>query len=656
MIDWRKIDVHTTKVQCKDGIDLYINNYSAVQDILEELNINKKAYSYIVREFLPIERYKVRVGDDIVTVKLNKDFGLESYNKTYTYLIEQGIKPKGLDTFLWLVDHTDLLELSYDNQILVGDEEFNAMVRGDATLEVVEIIKDIPGLRLEKDKLKAFYSNQMDNYFTRNNLKVAGEYILVSKGGYELPFIVDVERDELIEWIADLTELVNHNIKCSVQGNKVLIRTFGKMDWLHVLIQLYKVLKVQEPIRKETQDFKLTPEITFTYGKWDVTIVNSWLDLNKRYAMDLLQLVKTTDFSFVSEKKTLYGNYYKLLGDSKYDKDQHILSIGEVYYAELGIQKEDVVKDLTEVSMDIYKEFETDVGDIVPITHNINKVKIATPYYKVKDNHFKYAYYPNITLDNYTIEPIQESYLHQYIMNEPRLYDEYKLATEGAKADFEAVKTIDWQVIFELLLKDLRKADFTVRRKPFNSVRDRLLNLPSVLSIKEDEQRKVWCVTKGFKEIELSTELDDIDLLSRVIYDTKDEVTQDYKKEVVNLLLAIFEQRTWKPTLDRDDTLWQDYLESIIGLGSSAYYNNIWTDELTEKIKEPPLTEEEWKSVMSNDIDENNELYKAFNISNKEDEDEYDDSQVDYKEVLSQEDDIEVNEDGEVDILSILGG
>lgn len=651
MINWSRIEYAATirpNPKIPNEVELIVNNYSRLLDVLNELGISALVYTYLNSHFSPIETYLLKIGEEKIKLSLNKEFGLDVYHQIYESIVENKIKPKGLKTFLWLVEHTEaVVTPKHRKYILYGDEEFNEAVMSLSMNELIEILGTYPYLNFDNERVHAVQTEQIIRLFDSKDWNFDGQYVLVSKLGYLLPFEVLIEWDEVLEWAQSIAKSINHRITYEMYQRDLHIFVNGKNDWQWVLNSLNKRLGVSEPAMAMVTNFSLKEQVEFTaYGR-HVVIHNRWLMENKNYAQDVLRLVENVDFSFATKKKFLFSNYFTVLENSQYDAQRGILYLEDYLYGELNLRKSDITEGLYEVSPDHYKKDEEDFGDVEPITSEIHGVRVATPFKRVYNNRFEYAFYPIRWFRRYNVPPVRESYLNPYIMNESRPYNKKKVDEAIQRQGYLKQEDLVWDELIDYFVEESGNIPMFRMVKRFDGLVERVENVPGVSQCRENNTH--YIVTQDGHNLTYSKDLEENDILQRVVLNKEDAITEEDERDIAGLLIAIYEQGRYKSVSKREDSVWYEYLQKIVTRASEYYYVHIGRVQLFKLLDYPPASPEE---LVASETDT---IFKEFSINQEVEEQEYEQlSEDELAELMSQLTIEEDDEQGDIDLLSMF--
>lgn len=593
MVNWAKVEFNATIINKKEGnhdVMVVLNNYSKLMDVLSELGISMTVYEYLKDYFVPNESYLLTVGSEKIRFQLNKDFGLDVYQRVYESLLKNNLMKRGVKTFEWLVDHTELITTPNKNKnVLVGDDEFNDLVVKIAMIDLLDILQEYPSLSYNNDlnEIHALKTEAITTMFVSKDWLLGDQYIIVSPDGYMLPFNVKIEWDAVLAWAQDLSKSLRHRITYKVQKDGVHIFINGKGDWLWVLGSVSKQLGMKQPLLDTINNFKPTKQIRLSHPARTIFLHNLWLENNQKYATNVYELVNKVDFQFVTNKTTTVANYYKVLEGSIYDGSTNVITLADLLYGEVIVNDEDILTGLYEVAPDVYKRDETDFGDVLPITINIDQVTIATPYYKVYNNLFKKEEYPLTGGIKYNVPKLKESYLNSYILGEERYYNREEVAKSTERQGLQVKDSVDWTDIIDSYIEEARSVPIRVDRKKISTFGDRVLNIPNVSVFKQDDSD--YYITQNGKVCIYSKELGEDEVLHRLALGVVDSIETSDLEDIAKVLIAVYEQKAYSNEGSRDDLVWMDYINQLIVYASEYYYEGVGKDELTTLINNPPV-------------------------------------------------------------------
>lgn len=386
-----------------------IVDYRKINEIVDHITSHKKSLKGLQHNFYPKDEYFIDINSKTYKIKLKPSEYLNALTETYDYIRQ--FKGQGLDTFLWLVEHTEFIE-----GYLQGDYLFQLSVRPFMLNEIMSILDQYGGYFSD---FNVYIPNSFDIQNEKKTWTKQQDYYLVPKQGFYYPFKVYLTESRIKLWLKEMTEGSDRWITYDQHNKDIYLEIHGKNDFLWVINKAAEDFKDRGLLLKLIKDFKLGNIYTTHYDGYNVHIEHTWSNKHITYSEYIYILTQKGNFPFRS--KYFPMNYYNLLENSTFDGE--MLTLAPMYYVSLGIKKKDVVAKLQELGVNIFSNRLDSVGIIKPMAKHFYGVPIKTPYYYMTDN-IGVHYYPREFKKRIQIK--QDSYINHLILNENPSFNPHK--------------------------------------------------------------------------------------------------------------------------------------------------------------------------------------------------------------------------------------
>ena len=614
MTDWLSKYTHISKVNYHDDrVEVCIHDYGQlhtfIQDFTKDYKL-KSVYDYLKSEFDPTEQYRIKTTQgDTVILYLEDTPLLHAYKSAYQVLVHETLPIKGVLFFDWLVQHTTPLK-SYTNKVILkGDRQFNQSIQLQSVRDLYEVMDVLP-LTLQGSHIKVKQTNEVERYINQHHWRVGDRYYIKGKGAYYLPFTVEIEDDEFMRWLKGMVMTPGRLLEFYIRGNELDIDIKGKNDFMWFIGRVTQDLGTQDLLRQVITQFRVGRTYTFKHLQYTIHIKHAWVDHNIHYAESVYTLVTHYDFRVATHKSHLVMIYYQILEDSQYNPHTQGITLKGYLYAELGVSQELLVGKLQELGVDTYATKWDDVGDVLPITFTVGGIRINSPYKRIYNNQFKRGYYPSYYLRPIYQTPLKESYLNPYILNEGRpnqlSASVELLQLNDLEGQSKAIEGIIDQLELDFLVSDIDIKGTQPKDMSKLPLIERVKNLPHVRDVgyTEDSSRlEVHLMqTGGVITITLNQFTQDREVLYAIIKQVAQPITDPQLRDVLQLVLSVFEQSEWVKEFKEDEgyqTIWLNYLERVLTHAQLTMATGVGYQELLDILNTMPVVQKQESTDLS---------------------------------------------------------
>ena len=553
---------------------VYLNTW--YKEFTEEFGLGA-IYEYVLENFDPTQAYKVRVGVYTVIIKVKEDPRRAAYDRVYNYVSPGLSGSKSVEYYSWVVYHTTLVEQK-GTYYLLGDKEFNRVVTTISSEDIYEVQKLFPRITLDGLTLRLPYLEGMTGIMDELGWNINNQYYVLGTNGYYLPFSLELELAEVVEWILSIPRKYGRHLTHRSDGKYIEVDVHGRDDFLWLANQFRKDLGNGGFLVQLLTQFRVGAYYTVTHKDYTVKFKHTWTRRNIRYAELVYDLTHKSDFSFVTGVSNAVLLYYRILKDSYYDKETDSLRLKGYLFGELGITVDDVVGDLEQVRVDVYQEAEGAYGEPLPMIYSYGGINIQTPYKIIREGEHKHETYPVTLPPLYATEPVEEAYINAYIMGEERRKAE---ATHTPDEVLITTQHTQNKVNKEEVTITLPDLEDTFQLKDTGVPYKQGEKLPYVSSIESDLLADgVYTVTYiGGEQVSITcqqTEGDDlyVKLYGLVAYKQEGGSLVGVQEDSIKVLRAVFnEQPLEELTYEAPERFieeWHNYLRKLTTLAITA--------------------------------------------------------------------------------------
>lgn len=565
---------------------VYINTF--YKEFTGEFGL-ENVYDYLLEKFDPKQAYKLRVGDTTFIIKLKDGAERSAYDRVYQYVSPRLCGAHSVEYYSWVVYHT-LLVRQGDSYYLQGDKEFNQVVLGISIEDIYEVQKLFPQLVLDGFTIRLPYLEDMIKVMDDLGWNINNKYHVLGTHGYYLPFDLELELAEVVEWVLDIGRKYGRHITYNIDGKIVDVNVHGRDDFLWMAEQFRKDLGNSSFLIQLIGQFRVGAYYTVKHNDYTIRFRHWWTRRNIRYAELVQDLINVYDFSLVTGIKNKVLLYYRVLKDSQYDSLTDSLKLKGYLYGELGILEDDVARSLSEIRVDIYQETPESYGEPLPMIYSYAGINIQTPYKIIRDGVFRLEHYPIALPPHYETEPIQEPYINAYIMGEERRKiggytdtDDMVITTQNTQQKTGNKVPDNWDITLPEL-----SDDFTI--KTDDSIYKQVEQLPYISSIVQFGDS--WTVTYiGGEQINITLTEEGLtdEQQAKAVYGAavfkQEQLTlSEEQQEVINILRAVFSGETFKPISYQPDESyqedWDNYLTQVVKIALKAQKTQQYSDVL----------------------------------------------------------------------------
>lgn len=533
----------------KKGLTYQVNKQEVTITLTDLANIDKwyrsltdeyevgNIYTYLLKSFDPGEHYKLTLGGYVTIIKVKESKEREAYDRVFKYISDGLYEQHSIEVYSWLVRHTELVDQS-GVYYLKGDKEFNQVVTPVSIDGLYEVQRVFPRVELSGLTFKLPYIDGMTQIMDELGWNINNEYYVLGSHGYYLPFGLELDLAEVIEWVLGVGRKHGRHITHQIQGKHIHVRVKGKDDFVWLAQQFRQDLGNSDFLMMVLTKFKLGANYTVKHKEYTLTFSHYWVSRNIRYAEQIHNLTKEYNFELATGIKHPTLLYYRVLKDSSYDSLTDSVKLKGYLYGELGIRKEDVVGDLEEVYVDVFQDNEDAYGEPVPLIYSYAGINIQTPFKIIEEGVFKLDVYRLYTPPIYDTEPILEPYINAYIMGEERRVIQHYAAEEDVLIQTTHRDEGLVQDDFDIELPDITTV---YKSQQDTSLLARITKIPYVQSAVQLE--KTWVVTYttgGQVILQYDTYTTDEDILVRVLHRKERDELNTQQKDILNVIQAVF--------------------------------------------------------------------------------------------------------------------
>lgn len=606
MYDWLDKNKGRVRHTYKEGVHTlmvtdYEQTYYVIKDLCDRYYLTG-VYHYLTKYFDPTQTYVVTLRDETAEIVVDKTESVYKLNQLFNYLNDEGLIGHGIEDFNWLVQNTRLRVTNKGQTVFEGTDEFNRVLRLHSVKEVMSLIDTIPYLTMKGINLHAVLTDEVRRDLIKRGWYIKGEFRPVSLNHYILPFDLELEEDELLNWLNETRLTMGRYLDYDYTDEDVYVNIKGKNDYIWFLNKVGKDLGNSRPLMDAIQHFTIQGESEFRHSKRVVHVVHEWAVNNIDYMRSVDRLIKRVDFTVATGKKIYAAMFYQVLKDSQYDRESQSLVLADYLYSDLGILQDSVVGDYIEVGVDIYAQTESDYGELEYITQDIQGVCVATPYKRIHDGKLTQPH-KYVLLPRYRLPKVDEAYINSYIMRETRPYNQERYEREQLQLhSLEAIQsqyniTGKEELDINVFMDDIPWDQLNYKKPRYLNLKDRLLNIPYISEVKIDGRDTVVDYTSGKPvSIRRYDDMRDEDILIQAIYQTSNIIDNKQEIDIAMLVLSVFEQINWTPVFKYDDDeynkVWEDHLLDLVGKATTYYYTGLgYTDVLNLMTYYPKTSE-----------------------------------------------------------------
>lgn len=558
----------------------------------------ERVYEHLLEKFDPKQTYSLRVGEYTLIIKLKDEPQKAVYDRVYNHVSPGLSGAYSVEYYSWIVHHTTVVNQG-GNYYLLGDREFNQVVLSISIEDIYEVQKLFPRMILDGFTIRLPYIEDMTSVMDDLGWNINNKYYVLGSHGYYLPFDLELELAEVVEWVLDISRRYGRHITHNINGKHVDVNVHGRDDFLWLAEQFRKDLGNSSFLMQLIGHFRVGAYYTVKHKDYTVRFRHWWTRRNIRYAELVQDLINVYDFSLVTGIKNKVLLYYRVLKDSQYDSLTDSLKLKGYLYGELGILEDDVAGSLSEIRVDIYQETPGSYGEPLPMIYSYAGINIQTPYKIIRDGVYRLDYYPVALPPHYATPPIQEAYINAYIMGEERRKlegytdsDDLIITTQISQP--KSISKVSDS--FSVELPEVSK-DFTL--KTDDSVYKQVEQIPYISSIIQFGDS--WTVTYiGGEQLTITLsggqteEQNALDLYGAAVFKQESLELSETQHEVINILQAVFNGTTFKPIQYQPDEgyqeEWANYLTNLVKLSLQVQQTQQYSDvqALEQIIKQYP--------------------------------------------------------------------
>ena len=593
VIEWlkEKTDYTTYTVEGKT-ITVTLTDWVYVSTWYKEFTSEfglERVYEHLLEKFDPKQTYSLRVGEYTLIIKLKDEPQKAVYDRVYNHVSSELSGSYSVEYYSWIVHHTTVVNQG-GNYYLLGDREFNQVVLSISIDDIYEVKKLFPMMELDGFTIRLPYIEDMTSVMDDLGWNINNKYYVLGTHGYYLPFELELELAEVVEWVLDISRRYGRHITHNINGKHVDVNVHGRDDFLWLADQFRKDLGNSSFLMQLIGHFRVGAYYTVKHKDYTVRFRHWWTRRNIRYAELVQDLINVYDFSLVTGIKNKVLLYYRVLKDSQYDSLTDSLKLKGYLYGELGILEDDVARSLSEIRVDIYQETPESYGEPLPMIYSYAGINIQTPYKIIRDGVFRLEHYPIALPPHYETEPIQEPYINAYIMGEERRKlegytdsDDLVITTQNTQQKTGNKIPDNWDITLPEL-----SDDFTI--KTDDSIYKQVEQLPYISSIVQFGDS--WTVTYiGGEQVNITLTEEGLtdEQQAKAVYGAavfkQEQLTlSEEQQEVINILRAVFSGETFNPISYQPDESyqedWANYLTQVVKIALKAQKTQQYSDVL----------------------------------------------------------------------------